>query len=41
LRVGAARERGERMLRRLGVRMVAHRRGRPGLPLRTRAGWEP
>ncbi len=41
LRVGAARERGERMLRRLGVRMVAHRGVRPGLPLRTRAGWKP
>jgi uncharacterized protein (DUF58 family) len=37
LRAGAARERGERMLRRLGVRPVA-RRVRPGLPLGTREG---
>ncbi len=40
LRAGAARERGERMLRRLGVRAVGHRGVRPGMPIRTRAGWE-
>jgi len=40
LRASAARERGERILRRLGVRTVAHRRMRPGPPPRTREGWE-
>jgi hypothetical protein len=38
LRARAARERGERILRRLGIRTVARRGMRPGPPLRTRAG---